>query len=276
MNPYSWQSSYSGFGAGAYTTKTVKILIITNVALFILVHLAPGFAWFTIFGLVPRYVLGRFRIWQFATYMFLHAGLWHLVLNMLMLWFFAPAIEASWGRKQFLIYYFFTGIGAGLCSFLTAFRSSIPVIGASGAIFGILVAYAMMFPEAVVLMFFIFPMKIKHAVLLLAGINLLGALSSPNAGIAYFAHLGGGLFGYLYLKSEWIQRKISYWRWSPKDFAFRLRSKRRQKRQMSEKELNEQVDVILDKVSKYGIESLSRKERKILELKSKHEKTLTS
>ena len=251
-------------------THTVKKLIIANVVLFILIHLTPQFGWLTLFGLVPSSVFGGFRLWQLATYMFLHLGLWHLVLNMLMLWFFAPAIESNWGRRQFLFYYFLCGIGAGLCSWVTAFRSSIPVIGASGAIFGILVAYAMMFPETVILLFFIFPMKIRHAVLVLAGINLLGALSQPNAGIAYFAHLGGGLFGYLYLKSEWLRRQLSYWS------AFDIRSWRREKKtakQESRREdLERQADRILDKVSKCGIDSLSGKERKILELKSKDTK----
>ena len=248
-------------------TRTVKTLIIINVGVFILIHLTPNFAWLNFFGLVPSFVFGKFRIWQLATYMFLHAGLWHLVLNMLMLWFFAPAIERHWGRREFLFYYFFTGIGAGLCSFIMAFRSTIPVIGASGAIFGILVAYAIMFPETIILFFFIFPMKIKHAVLVLAGINLLGALSSPNAGIAYFAHLGGGLFGYLYLKSEWLKRQISYW--SPLNLSLWRRRKKLDKKQMAEKELDREVDTILDKVSKYGMDSLSRKEKEILELKSR-------
>ena len=238
-------------------TRIVKILIIVNVALFVLMHLLPQAPWLALFALIPSYVFAKLRLWQLATYMFLHLGLWHLVLNMLMLWFFAPAIERSWGRREFLFYYFFTGIGAGLCSWITAFHSFIPVIGASGAIFGILVAYALMFPETVILLFFIFPMKIKHAVLVLAGINFLGALSSPGAGIAYFAHLGGGLFGYLYLKSEWIKRQITY------------RSKRVSRQEIAQKDLNREVDAILDKVSKHGIDSLSRKERRILELKSR-------
>jgi len=195
--------------------------------------------------------------------MFLHAGLWHLVVNMLMLWFFAPALENAWGRNRFLSYYFFTGIGAGLCSFVMAFRSTIPVIGASGAIFGLLVAYMIMFPETVILLFFIFPMKIRQAVLLLAGINLLGALSSPNAGIAYFAHLGGGLFGYLYLKSEWLRRQFSH------GLGKYKRKEVVGGQQLKDAELDRKVDVILDKVSKYGMNSLSKKEREILELKSK-------
>lgn len=268
MNRSSWQSSYSSFIPGSYTTKTVKALIIANTVLFVLVHIFSGFNWFEIFGLVPRLVFNKLMIWQFASYMFVHAGLWHLVVNMLMLWFFGPAIENAWGRKTFLTYYFFCGIGAGLCSFLTSVNSFVPVIGASGAIFGILVAYALMFPETVILMFFIFPMKIRHAVLFLAGINLLGALSTPNAGIAYFAHLGGGLFGYLYLKNEWIRRSLAHWRFSPSSVAHKAKENKRKKRELSEKELNRQVDQILDKISEQGIESLTRKEKQILEHKS--------
>ncbi|MBL7130816.1 MAG: rhomboid family intramembrane serine protease [Candidatus Omnitrophica bacterium] len=251
-------------------TRTVKILIIINVSVFVLMHLLPRVPWLPIFGLIPSYVFAKFRLWQLATYMFLHLGLWHLVLNMLMLWFFAPAIENSWGRKEFLFYYFFTGIGAGLCSFITAFPSSVPVIGASGAIFGILVAYAMMFPETVILFFFIFPMKIKHAVLVLAGINLLGALSTPQAGIAYFAHLGGGLCGYLYLKSEWLKRQIFYW--NLVDLKLRWKQKRSRRQEILKQDLDRRVDAILDKVSKRGIGSLTKKEREILKLKSKYTK----
>jgi membrane associated rhomboid family serine protease len=265
MNPYRWHSPYTGFGSSL--TKTVKTLIIINVVLFILIHLAPKFEWLTLFGLVPRYVFGRLRIWQLATYMFLHLGLWHLVINMLMLGFFGPAIESAWGKGEFLFYYFFCGIGAGLCSWVTALHSSIPVIGASGAIFGVLVAYAMMFPETVILLFFIFPMKIKHAVLALAGINLLGALSSTSAGVAYFAHLGGGLFGYLYLKNEWVRRQISSW--NPATLNLRRRRKNKSKEQIAEQGLEQEVDRILDKISKYGMDSLNRKEKEILELKSK-------
>ncbi|MFH1339212.1 MAG: rhomboid family intramembrane serine protease [Candidatus Omnitrophota bacterium] len=267
MSAHNWQNPYSGNGLGPYLTKAVKILIAVNVALFILVHLLPKLPWFSLFGLVPGFVFAKLRVWQPVTYMFLHAGLWHLVVNMLMLWFFAPPIEAAWGRKQFLFYYFFTGIGAGLCSFVTSFRSYVPVVGASGAIFGILVAYAILYPETVILFFFIFPMKIKHAVWVLVGINLLGILSSPNSGIAYFAHLGGGLFGYLYLKSESLRRQISYLNLSELKLWW-ARRKAGRKRPPKE-DLSRQIDLILDKISKCGMDSLTGKEKEILEQKSK-------
>lgn len=260
------QSSYSDFGASFRMTKTVKILILINVFSFVLMHVFPRVGWFSLLGLVPRYVFSKFMIWQLATYLFVHSGLWHLIINMLMLWFFGPAIEQAWGKKQFLIYYFFTGIAAALCSFVTSPHSLIPVVGASGAIFGILVAYALMFPETTVLFLFIFPMKIRYAVFILAAINLLGALSEPGSEIAYFAHLGGGVFGYLYLKSEHLRRYLS-------SGFYRLRShqqiKKDKESEKQQSKLNQQVDHILDKVSRYGIESLTKEEKKILERKSK-------
>ena len=110
-------------------------------------------------------------------------------------------------------------------------------------------------------------MKIRHALFFLAGINLLGALSAPQAGIAYFAHLGGGLFGYLYLKSEWLRRKLAYWHWP--DIRGSYRANRARKTNRQKEDFQRQVDRILDKISRAGIDSLSDKERKILQLRSK-------
>ena len=266
MSKYVRYNSYPNFNYGLHITKTVKTLILANVGMFILTHIFRGFPWYTIFGMVPNSILQKFMIWQVLTYMFLHANLWHLVLNMLMLWFFGPAIEASWGRKQFLFYYFFTGIGAAFCSFIVSFNSSIPVVGASGAIFGILVAYALMYPENIILLFFIFPMKMKHAVVVLAVINLLGAISSPGSGIAYIAHLGGALFGYIFLKNEIIKRKLSYFRLG--NVNFYPKKKDSPKREFKQEGFDRKVDMILDKISKHGMKSLTKEERKILEIKS--------
>ena len=267
MKSHNWRSSYPGFYPSSYRGATVKMLIIINIVVFVLIHLPFRFPWLSLFGMVPAYVFARFRLWQLVTYLFLHEGLFHLLINMLMLWWFGSAIEKAWGKEEFLLYFFFTGIGAAFCSFIVSFRSSIPVIGASGAIFGILVAYAVVFPKSIILLFFIFPLKIKHAVLVLAGINLLGALATPHSGIAYFAHLGGGLFGYLYLKNEWIRKQILWLR--PGNLKSWWVKKKIYNKQLSQKDLDLQVDSILDKVSRYGMRSLTRKERKILEHKSK-------
>lgn len=220
------------------------------------------------FGLAPRYVFSKFMVWQLVTYLFVHAGLFHLLINMLMLWFFAPAIEQAWGRKKFLIYYFFTGIGAGLCSFITSPHSPIPIVGASGAIFGILVAYAVMFPETTVLFLFIFPMKIKYAIFILGAINLLGAVSEPGSGIAYFAHLGGGLFGYLYLKSRWLQGILFKGPYHLSSFWQKRKDKASYQRK---RDFESEVNRILDKVSREGLDSLTERERKILQRKSRQD-----
>lgn len=261
-----YQNSFIPGYFGIHLTKTVKILIIINIIIFLLVHFFP--IWLTFLGMVPEAVISKFRLWQLVTYMFVHIGLWHLVINMLMLAFFAPSIEAIWGRKQFLLYYFFTGIGAAICSLLTSIGSSIPVVGASGAIFGILVAYAMLFPDTILLLFFFFPMKIKQAVVVLAIINLLGALTSAHSGIAYVAHLGGGLFGYIYLKSERL--RIQLLRWSSFNVVFWIKHYLKEREGRKRKKIDEEVDRILDKVAQKGMKSLTRRERKILYYKSKN------
>lgn len=246
------------------TKRAVNILILINVAVFILTSLISNVNWYSVFGVVPKYVFSKLMLWQFFTYMFIHGGLWHLLVNMLMLWFFGTLIEGVWGKKRFLIFYFFTGIGAGLCSFFTAPNSLIPVVGASGAVFGILVASAVMFPDTEVLFFFFLPMKMRHAVLVFAGINLLGALTSTGGGIAYFAHLGGGAFGYLYMRNYKIREILNF----SNPFSG-MKEKKSQRKYYKEQDFNNRVDKILDKVSAKGLQSLSPEEKRILEKKSK-------
>jgi membrane associated rhomboid family serine protease len=244
-------------------TKTVKQLIIANIVVFILMHLFSNWPW-GILAMTPKLVFSKFMIWQPITYMFLHAGLMHLFFNMLVLAFFGPAVEEIFGRKNFIFYYFFTGVGAALCSFIFSFNSSI--IGASGATFGILLAYAMIYPDSTVILF-IFPVKARLAVLILGLFNLGGAISSSGDGIAYFAHLGGALFGYLYMKSEWL--KLHLLRFKPKEAkSFRPKTKK-PKLKPHQKNIDKMVDEILDKISKQGLKSLTKAEQRILEEKSR-------
>ncbi len=264
MTIYQFRSSYSDYNRGYFMTDTVKILIIINVAVFALINIFRAYSLVYVFGMVPQLVLQKLMIWQPVTYMFVHVELWHLLINMLMLWFFGPALEAAWGRNRFLFYYFFTGIGAALFSFIFSFHSAI--IGASGAIFGLLVAYAIMFPETIILVFFLFPMKIKHAVILFAVINFLGTMR-PSGGIAYFAHLGGAFFGYLYFKSEWLRRKLSFL--SPAGLREWWREKVANRRRSHQEKFNKEVDRILEKISQQGMQSLTKPEKKTLDKKSK-------
>jgi membrane associated rhomboid family serine protease len=133
--------------------------------------------------------------------MFLHGGILHIGLNMLALWMFGTELEETWGSERFLRFYFVTGIGAAICSVATGWNSYIPIIGASGAIYGLLAAYGMLFPDRTLLLYFIVPIKAKWFVLILGLITFYSSLTSSGSGIAHIAHLGGMLFGWLYLRS---------------------------------------------------------------------------
>jgi len=143
-------------------------------------------------------------VWQLFTYMFIHAGILHLLFNMLTLWMFGMSLETDWGTRRFLKYYFYCGLAAGVCVLvanLLVHEPFVPTVGASGAIFGVLAAFGVCYPNQTVLMNFLFPIKAKYLVLIYAGIELLLTLG-PNTGVSTVAHLGGMAFGYLYLKGR--------------------------------------------------------------------------
>jgi membrane associated rhomboid family serine protease len=182
----------------------IKWLIIINVAVFLLGWALPGLNAILLnyFALTPAAVVNSFFIWQLATYMFLHGGIWHILFNMLALWMFGSDLETSWGTRQFLRFYFVTGIGAGVCVVVLnyIFRSpNIATLGASGAIYGILMAWAVLWPDRIILFSFLFPMKVKYFVMIFGAIELLNSFN-VNSGVSSFAHLGGMAFGYVFLK----------------------------------------------------------------------------
>ena len=253
-------------GFGSMLTPTVKSLIIINVVIFLLEYITGASrAMVYAFGLVPRFILHRLALWQFVTYMFLHGGLGHLFFNMFVLWMFGSEIERYWGGREFLKYYFITGVGAVILTWLSSINSVIPTIGASGAIFGILVAYAMMFPNRPVYLYFLFPIKAKHLVVLFAIIELAASWSHTPDGIGHFAHLGGMLFGFLYLKRERFSYLLG-------DFIRGAKTRREnQKRQRDEQErdMERKVDEILQKISREGRESLTQEEEELLKWASK-------
>lgn len=192
-----------------YLTPGVKWLLISNTVAFLLYYLGGQAVQENAkaaFGLVPAGVLKNFYLWQLVTYMFLHAGITHLLFNMLALWMFGSTLEQDWGTRRFLKYYFYCGIAAGVCvvavnSALGGINWFIPTMGASGAIFGLLLAFGVMYPNQTVLMNFLFPIKAKYMVAIYAAIELLLTFG-PNTGVSTVAHLGGMLFGYIYLKSR--------------------------------------------------------------------------
>jgi membrane associated rhomboid family serine protease len=216
-SPYA--SSFS-FGPGPISTA-LKALIIANVVMFVVTAFAPGLTPYL--GLSPARVLYRLWVWQLGTYMFLHGGVFHIVFNMLALWMFGTELERIWGTRYFLKFYFVTGIGAGA---LTVLFSLMPfefaqqvqgsvIIGASGAIYGLLLAYALYFPDRPILMI-VFWVPAKLCVAILGAIALLSSLSDTG-GVANATHVGGLLVGYLFLKGARIhplsEVKYRYLKW---------------------------------------------------------------
>jgi len=174
-------------------------LIVINVALFLLTYLAPRLIRYL--ALIPVLVVQNRAWWQVVTYMFLHGGTWHLLLNMLALFMFGIPLERKLGSGEFLLYYFVTGVGAGLATLLVNWYTGlgmIPVVGASGAIFAVLLAFATMYPDTRIVLFWFLPLRAPVAVLVFAGLELFNMLRNPYSGVAHLTHLAGLVFGFLY------------------------------------------------------------------------------
>jgi membrane associated rhomboid family serine protease len=181
----------------------VRTLLFTTVGVFLFQVVAAflaGVHFERLFGLVPYDVTHHLFLWQAVSYLFLHGGFWHILLNMLALYMFGSRLEWLWGTDRFLRFYFITGIGAAICSVVVTPSSTIPIIGASGAIFGLLAAYGLLFPDETLLLYFVIPIKAKYFVLLLGVFTFWMSLSSSGTGVAHVAHLGGMLFGWAYLR----------------------------------------------------------------------------
>jgi len=229
---YRYDRGRYATGIGGAITPAVKGLIVSNGIVFVL-EFFLGFAnldsrFIDLFALRPSLVFGQFRVWQLVTYLFLHGDPGHIVVNMLMLWMFGCEMERYWGGSRFLRYYFLTGVGAGIvtCFFSPEART----IGASGAIFGVMLAYGMTYPNREILFWFIFPMKAKHFVLLLAGIEFWVSSQHVSDGIGHFAHLGGMFFGYLYLKRAWrIREWVAEIRWRSRRRRFTVFDREQEK-----------------------------------------------
>jgi len=210
------------FGFGYGMTPAVKKLLIANVAAFVVSFLAQAAGLGALVGhlmLTPFAVTRNLEIWQLATYLFLHAGFWHILFNMFGLWMFGCDLERTWGSRRFLHYYFLTGIGAGLTVVLLSPSSLIPTVGASGAIYGVLLAFGILFPTRVILVpiffFFFFPIQAKYLVMIMGGIAFLSAISSPGSTVSHVGHLGGLVAGLLYLRGLpfYFDFRNRYYRW---------------------------------------------------------------
>jgi membrane associated rhomboid family serine protease len=210
-----YNTQYRSYNSSSYLPTGLKWLLISNVAIFLIYYVggrAVQEPMKTFFALTPTMVLDHFMIWQLATYMFLHGNIEHILFNMLALWMCGTILEADWGTRRFLRYYFVCGIGAGICD-LTVIRIVgnvyIPTLGASGAIFGLLLAFGVLYPNMTVLFFFVFPMKAKYMVMIYGAIAFLGALN-VNSGVSNVAHLGGMAVGYAYLRMRFFKIDLGY------------------------------------------------------------------
>ena len=220
---YRSYRSNVNFGFDTRITPAVKNLLIANLAAFVFTVLAgaagSGQIIHSLLMLTPYTVTHQFAVWQLVTYMFLHAGFWHILFNMFALWMFGCELERTWGSRRFLYYYFITGIGAGLTVVLLSPFSPVATVGASGAIYGVLLAYGLLFPNRIILVpiffFFFFPVPAKILVMILGGIAFLSALSMPGDTISHVAHLGGLVVGFLYLRGRpyYFAFRNSYYRW---------------------------------------------------------------
>jgi membrane associated rhomboid family serine protease len=190
-----------------YFPPGVKWLLISNTAVFLLYYLGGRALARPMTVLLGLYVEGAVKslyVWQIFTYMFLHGGIMHLLFNMLTLWMFGTQLERDWGTRRFLKYYFYCGMAAGVCVLVVNMlvRDMLtPTIGASGAIFGLLLAFGVMYPNQTILMNFLFPIKAKYMVMIYAAIELLMTFGQNN-GVSTIAHLGGMAFGWVYLKGR--------------------------------------------------------------------------
>jgi len=221
---YPGSISYS-FGPGPLT-PAVRALIILNVAGYLLPLAMPAVSLWL--GLVPALMVERWWVWQPVSYMFLHGGLFHLLFNMLALWMFGVDLERRWGTRFFWRFYFVSGIGAAITTLVMSllpfgFAETLYVsvtVGASGAIYGLLVAFAMMYPHRPIYLYMLFPIPARVFVLIIGAISFLSSVTETSGGVAHATHLGGLLAGYLYLagrrghllstvRSQWLRWRLA-------------------------------------------------------------------
>jgi len=238
-------------------TEAIKMLIIINTVMFILRTIFPQIT--TVFGLTSSRVLPL--IWQPITYMFMHGDLFHVLINMVVLWMFGTELETLWGRKPFLKFYFITGVGSGLVWLLFNLGNPYAVlIGASGAIYGILLAYGLMFPNRTIYLYFLIPIKVKWFVLILGGLAFFSSWQ-PGGNISHMTHLSGMIIGYIYLNkdSRWKQIRLGL-----RQLYVNISGARKKARNEKDVHFQVQIDQILEKISKDGYHSLSKEDQEML------------
>jgi membrane associated rhomboid family serine protease len=279
------------FGGFSFFPPVIKALLIANglMWLFFGLFLPALTSQMSVFVIFREYLelwpLGtNFWPWQLITYMFLHGGFWHIFFNMLMLWMFGMELEYTWGSAKFLLYYMLCGIGAGIANLLVAplLGQVAPTVGASGAVFGILIAFGMLWPDRPIYVYFLLPIKAKYFIAASIGLELFTGVTGSSDGVAHVAHLGGAAVGFLFILTERHSVTFRSLMGNLGSGVFRRASRPRVRPESeihearfydiggppgkdNEEEVTQEViDAILDKISKGGYQSLSEEEKRIL------------
>ena len=254
-------------------TEAIKILISINFVIYVLQSLAgKEDIFFRLFGLVPNVFISELMLWQPFTYMFFHApyyssvGISHILLNMLGLWVFGRELEQAWGKSKFLKYYFLTGIGSGLITYLFQINSDNPVIGASGAVYGILLAYGISFPNRMLYIWGLIPVRSIWLVVIMGSIAFFGLLGRAD-GISHVTHISGMFIGYILIKKKWQLADIIF---AMRKKTVEFQVQRKEDRALKKKYINKDIDIILEKIKEVGFSGLSNEEQSKLYEASKN------
>jgi len=259
----------NSFGDNNNSVPTgVKLLLILNTIIFFMVEISgmQFELFYSNFGLVPAKVWSSFMIWQPVTYLFLHGGFIHLLFNMFVLWMFGKDLEHNWGFIPFLKYYFACGIGAGIATSIFGWNSFTPVIGASGAVYGLLLAYGLTYPERLVYLYGIFPIKVKFMVIGMGIIAFFASMTSTNSTVSHITHIAGMVVGLIYLQSKINFKHLKLWLINRKIHSLNVKITKREDMNL---QLKEEVDKILEKLNTDGWEGLTEDEQKALHKASK-------
>ncbi len=316
---YNRRSGGGGlFGGGRLLPQVIKYLLIINITIFILDNfffrnlsvgdMNLGEAMLRNFALWPL-TSGLFMPWQVVTYMFMHGGFMHILINMFILWMFGFELETIWGSKKFFWYYIMCGVGAGLANLLIAplFTTVGPTVGASGAIYGILAAFAFLFPNRKIYLYFFIPIKAKYLIILYMAFDLFSVIGRNDTGIAHIAHIGGAVVGIIYLlitkkssgagffgdinkgagrftspfSTSGKKKESAFGDWQkPGTSTKKVHIKEDDYEEVEEHDYNkemkdndrsaqEKIDAILDKLSEGGYQSLTEEEKRVLFQESK-------
>ena len=264
---YQFQSNQGQFSYNpSFFTDAIKLLISINFIIFILQSISSSEnLFFPLFGLVPKLVWSELMLWQPLTYMFLHGGVWHVLINMFVLWMFGSELERLWGKNRFIKFYFFTGIGAGIVTMIFSHNSIIPIVGASGAVYGILLAYGFIYPNRKVYLYGIIPIKSIWFVIAIGFLAFISSINN-NSNISHLTHLSGMVVAYLILKNPFHLKAI--WFSMQKKFI-ENKLKKETKEKFKREKIKLDLNLILDKINREGYKSLTNEEQDQLYKSSK-------